>query len=601
MAKTSLPEKDCDLIMKGGITSGVVYPEAIISIASEYRLHGVGGASAGAIGAVIAAAAEYRRQSGGGAEGFEEIRRIPGDIGQNLAALFQPSHALEPVFKLMMRAIRAKEGKARAVLLGVFLEFWPLFVIFGSLGLLIALQLGNIDFGGEDGCAVSCTVIAGSLIASALLVALLPPFLFVGWRLWQIFAHELPDHHFGLCTGKRQPGGNGPGFTDWMAERIQTVAGRRVTDRPLTIRDLKEHDIDLASMTTDLSTGRPYQLPLKTDVHYFSRSEFDLMFDRRFVDTLIGDRKPLDEPNEYGLKDLYQLPVGDDFPVIMVARMSLSFPGLISAVPLYKYDQTLPSSSRSGQCGVLKRCLFSDGGISSNFPIHFFDSFLPGRPTFGVTLAEYSAERHGKGVEARTMLPDDRLTDRDLPVRPITGVIGFAMAIVNTAKDWQDTLQRLLPGYSERIVEVRLSREEGGMNLDMGPGTIRRIADYGKQAGELILSEFNFDEHRWRRAITTLPQGEAVMESLAERVDSDIEPSYEEILTTYEPLGYKPGNEEWRTKALAPFAEALAALGRNAKADPSARVQSEENLPVIDASIRLAASTDRVPKANRRG
>jgi hypothetical protein len=278
--------------------------------------------------------------------------------------------------------------------------------------------------------------------------------------------------------------------------------------------------------------------------------------------------------------------------------MSLSFPGLISAVPLYKYDYTLPKPGGTSERGVLKRCLFSDGGISSNFPVHFFDSFLPSRPTFGISLAEYSEPRHGA---ARTDLPNDRLTDSTLPVRPITGVIGFAMAIVNTAKDWQDTLQRLLPGYSERIVEVRLSREEGGMNLDMDATTIDRIAGYGREAGDRILNEFDFDEHRWRRAITTLPQGEAVMSSIAARMESDIEPSYETILTTYPPKRYNPKDPEWRDRALAPFARALVALGKKADEAGPDNVRNGAHLPVIDASIRLTASADRVPKADRTG
>src|ERR671930_2470083 len=58
---SEVPDKQCDLVMKGGITSGVVYPRAISRIARDYRLVNVGGASAGAIAAVVAAACEYRR------------------------------------------------------------------------------------------------------------------------------------------------------------------------------------------------------------------------------------------------------------------------------------------------------------------------------------------------------------------------------------------------------------------------------------------------------------------------------------------------------------------------------------------------------------
>ena len=64
MANTKVPPADrfCDLVMKGGITSGVVYPRAIMHFAQHYRLKNIGGTSAGAIAAVAAAAAEYRRR-----------------------------------------------------------------------------------------------------------------------------------------------------------------------------------------------------------------------------------------------------------------------------------------------------------------------------------------------------------------------------------------------------------------------------------------------------------------------------------------------------------------------------------------------------------
>ncbi len=51
--------------MKGGITSGVVYPRALTELAGRYRFRSVGGSSAGAIAAAMAAAAEYGRDRGG--------------------------------------------------------------------------------------------------------------------------------------------------------------------------------------------------------------------------------------------------------------------------------------------------------------------------------------------------------------------------------------------------------------------------------------------------------------------------------------------------------------------------------------------------------
>ena len=43
------PTRECDMIMKGGITSGVVYPRTAVELASQYRFRRLGGTSAGAI------------------------------------------------------------------------------------------------------------------------------------------------------------------------------------------------------------------------------------------------------------------------------------------------------------------------------------------------------------------------------------------------------------------------------------------------------------------------------------------------------------------------------------------------------------------------
>lgn len=56
---------ECDMVMKGGITSGVVYPYAVLEIATKYRLRSIGGTSAGAIAAAFAAAAESAASTAG--------------------------------------------------------------------------------------------------------------------------------------------------------------------------------------------------------------------------------------------------------------------------------------------------------------------------------------------------------------------------------------------------------------------------------------------------------------------------------------------------------------------------------------------------------
>ena len=72
--------KKCDIVMKGGVTSGIVYPRAVAQLAREYRLQSIGGTSAGAIAAAVTAAAEYRRRKGQIV--FEELYQTPSWLGK---------------------------------------------------------------------------------------------------------------------------------------------------------------------------------------------------------------------------------------------------------------------------------------------------------------------------------------------------------------------------------------------------------------------------------------------------------------------------------------------------------------------------------------
>lgn len=53
--------RNADIVMKGGITSGVVYPGAVWELAQAFRFRSIGGTSAGAIAAAATAAAEHGR------------------------------------------------------------------------------------------------------------------------------------------------------------------------------------------------------------------------------------------------------------------------------------------------------------------------------------------------------------------------------------------------------------------------------------------------------------------------------------------------------------------------------------------------------------
>src|SRR5437763_16852596 len=70
------PKTRCDLVMKGGITSGIVYPPAIFELKKNYFFRNIGGTSAGAVAAVGAAAAEFDRDGGG----FDRLLALANEL-----------------------------------------------------------------------------------------------------------------------------------------------------------------------------------------------------------------------------------------------------------------------------------------------------------------------------------------------------------------------------------------------------------------------------------------------------------------------------------------------------------------------------------------
>jgi hypothetical protein len=372
-------------------------------------------------------------------------------------------------------------------------------------------------------------------------------------------------------------------------------------------------------MTTDLSTQRPFQLPLKTAIHYFSKAEFERLVPTRVLDHLTEAGGPVEVEDPNAPADLHRIPAGPDFPILLVARMSLSFPGLISAIGLYRHDNQaarLPDGATP-----VKRCLFSDGGISSNFPIHFFDALAPGRPTFGIALGAWDRARDG---DQRIFLPTRGRSSTDLAVTPIDNLGGFLFSIVNTAKDWQDTMQSLLPGYAERIVTVRLDESrEGGLNLAMDADTIGALTGYGRQAGSALREQFSycaadgsgarsvsaFDQHRYNRAISLLPKMEqalcayaAAMDAIPAGAPAGTLTGFE-VLTRFDTRHYR-NPARWRSDIFAALAEKLATIGRDASAAHSAKPPRDVRsgkIPAVDSVIRLMATADRDPQSQQTG
>jgi len=104
-----------------------------------------------------------------------------------------------------------------------------------------------------------------------------------------------------------------------------------------------------------------------------------------------------------------------------------------------------------------RRILFADGGISSNFPIHLFDTLLPERPTFAFSLDDLP-EEDALGPE-RVFIPETARQGFGLPADEARSLTSFLGSIFSAAKDWQDQLLSTMPGQRERIARVLLARD----------------------------------------------------------------------------------------------------------------------------------------------
>jgi predicted acylesterase/phospholipase RssA len=579
------PALEADVVMRGGITSGIIYPGALTAIAERYRLRSLGGTSAGAIAAAVSAAAEFGRWSGRNPTAFHDVvSPIPAWLGTKTTSgrsalfhLFTPDPDTGPVFKLVTDLIGLLNGSgsarakiSRAVQLAADLlrlqVFW-----FGSLMALIALfAWAAVPF-------TATTLLI--LVASSLGLGVLASLSLAAFRLW----HWLPDtaarlkrNYFGICSTTAAAsdlltaaGKPIPSLSAWMHQMIQAAAGIGDDEPPLTFGDLwraseckpgqraadlnenldgeairrRQRDIDLVLMTSDLTRGWSARLPFLEGPLYFRKSELSLLLPESvvaFMCTRKADSLAVRMGNEAPCPpDLYILPAPESLPILFGARLSISFPFLVSAVKLYAVKRY----SGTG-VGHLEPVWFSDGGITSNFPIHFFDSPLPSRPTFCINLVPHDAslerlpspdedlpEETADGQTPAAMAqqgettpppfaadnsvrsaPLDRNTDQEdwsfiwtpssnnvggVRFNDLDGTGGlsalnrFFWAVFDTARVWGDNEQMRLPGYRERIVHVALRDHEGGLNLDMSEATIADLARRGALAGQLIAARFD--------------------------------------------------------------------------------------------------------------
>lgn len=565
---------DCDIIMRGGITSGLVYPGAIATLAQSYDFRQIGGASAGAIAAGITAAAQYGRDHGQDDVFERVIRTIPQELGgvgadgqSGLRRMFTPAAPLRPVLALALAfKARTDAGSSTiAALLGfaapVLGSLVPIALAAGYGGaFLLLLGFDGVAgfFSGPAGLAIGALflVIMGAIFT---LFALL---LLVFARGRALLAQAQGMERAFVANGFGLAGGVNPALpedstlelmeragylSDWLHAMIQKASGLPV-DQPLTVGHLwggspdtgpwqADRRTDLILTTTNLSQQLPHNFPFLERVGsllYFREQDLQPVLPPAVVAWLVAAAAPSWTLVRDGQTYL-RLPPVRTLPVVLGVRMSLSFPGLVAAVRLHETCRWDPADDGDGKdraaaTQALRSCWFSDGGITSNFPVTAFDAPLPNRPTFCINLADLAPD--DDPAPSRVVMPrsNSALIRAPHPGRIEEGGIpAFVGAIVSAARNGVENGLQTVPGQRDRIATVLLNPDaEGGLNLDMDAATIAQLSGYGDAVGRKFVARFHPDgggdpdapgmdwaNHRWLRLRSCM----AGLESLLVRFD----------------------------------------------------------------------------------
>lgn len=592
---TPVPTLPCDLIMQGGVASGVVYPLAIMEIAKKHELRGVGGTSAGAIGAVVAAAAEYGRRRRTGT-GYAQLAALSKDIlDKGIGRLFQPTAGMAGPFDLL---VALQSRGAIAGVLAYVGTYWPVVWLAGALGFL---NIGWLVAGSPPLAALvrdsgDTLMILGAQLGVGLMLFMLKSLstrsrraldgpmalLLAGGLLWAMcdfFLRYVPGgagvnddffvhmgmaalaatsamifvfivlltidllriastkHRFGVCSGRTEAPRKDAALMEWLHHHVQAASGAQA---PLTFGDLEAtrleaelakaegrpftppvntNDIELRMTVTDLGLRRPHTLPFLPPHMQFVPNELAQVLPQAVVDAMY-DAKNGDPAKSHPLPPWHKL------PVLFAVRMSLCYPVLFRMVPLYHRSED--------PHGKPERTLFTDGGICSNFPIHFYDGLLPSWPTLAIAL-EPSADPNRGSVKI------DRSDARPKPRRTPASLADALGLIFQTAGGWRDQVQTSLPGYRERVCVVGLTKKQGGFDFEMARRDIASAMFRGKQAGVMLcgrvpdplppepaawwrrpapqaaetFTPFDEAEHRYRRFLVAYARLEETLGALA--------------------------------------------------------------------------------------
>ncbi|MEO1058758.1 MAG: hypothetical protein AAFY28_17775 [Actinomycetota bacterium] len=414
------------------------------------------------------------------------------------------------------------------------------------------------------------------------------------------------ENRHGLCSGASV--GNTVGLTEWLHERIEQMAGpTRVAEpsgeqRPLTYGDLREYEIGLVTLTTNLSQSSSENFPFDDNTWAFAPDDMTALFPAPVAQHII-DRgrvatRTSSQREQLEKQGLLQLPPADELPILLGARTSLSFPVLLSAIPLWRLTPV-----RQGEAWDTEyhEVWLSDGGICSNLPVHLFDAPLPSRPTYGINLSSGTSGPAPTSDDDAVVMsyahnnvwrPISTGSGRTAPVTEIDSTVGLLGEVLNTMQNWSDNSMTRALGVRDRICTIRLGPTEGGMNLDMPTATIEGLGPRGLAAGQNLawmvrgerplystaaendddIAGAQWTRHRWTRLRSTMRGiGDYLGSMTAGREKAAVPQAgrshpndygYDDLAERADELTFLPYRSAWNDAASASLTEGIDALGR---------------------------------------
>lgn len=361
---------------------------------------------------------------------------------------------------------------------------------------------------------------------------------------------------------------------------------RRAADNP------RLRSINLELMSTELIRRGPYRFPLPAadsaaDQLWFDPADLTgLLPDRVVAAMTAGSASRRVRSLATGAEVvLYPFPQPWDLPVVFATRASLALPGLFQAVRLYELREgsapvrtefgarvargatELRWPGADGVNEVAQELWLTDGGVTSNFPIHLFDSPLPLWPTVGIDLGRHPA---GAGHQDVYLLGDAGAAKTlGTPMR--RAMSSFVGAVLGTGLQWRDTAQLSMPAFQARIAVVRQRGYEGGNNLFMTTDDVASLALRGVVAGMRLRRRFASDAQWQRQQWLRLRVAAESLAGFSDRLRVSLrEPSYARLIATTD------GSPPWA---------ALDGLGDNlaGQADPNPpRALPHDPDPAVD-------------------